>query len=450
MTEMEQTKKMTLFGLAWPIFIETALFMLLGSVDVFVLSQYNDLAAGAVNTANQAVSVTTIVFGAVSTASAVLISQYLGAGKKTDASRIGALSITLNFISGLLVSIVFLIFNAPILGFVGAKGEILQLAGEYLSIVGGFIFLQSTMNAMSVIIRNHGMTKASMYVTVGMNILNTGLDVLFVLAFDMGVFGVAIATSLSRVIGIIVLAAVLFRKVESISAFRYLTPIPLRDIGKIMRIGIPGATETFLYNLSQLVITSIVLNFLSEEELIAKTYVQNITMFFYIFSLSIGQASQILIGHLIGAGKTDEAYRRGLASYRRALLITLSVCAVGTLLRYPLLGIFTDNPTVIEFGAGVLLINLALEFGRTTNLVLIACLRGTGDVYFPTACAVFSNWTLSVLGSYLLAVVCGLGLYGLWIALAADEAVRGVLMILRWKSGKWKSKRIVKENAYET
>ena len=72
-------KKMNLFSLAWPIFIETALFMLLGMIDVWILSGYDDLAASAVGTANQAVSIVTIVFNIISTASAVMISQYLGA-----------------------------------------------------------------------------------------------------------------------------------------------------------------------------------------------------------------------------------------------------------------------------------------------------------------------------------------------------------------------------------
>ena len=439
-------KKLTLFSLAWPIFIETALFMTLGIVDVFVLSQYNDLAAGAVNTANQATSITTIVFSAISTASAVLISQYLGAKKEASASKIAALSITLNFVAGLIVSAVFLLFNQPILSFIGAKGEILSLAGEYLSIVGGFMFLQAVLTAMAVIIRNHGMTKISMYVTVGMNVLNTGLDILFVLGFDMGVSGVAIATSISRMLGTAVLATVLFKKVEKPSIFKYLKPFPLKDVGNMLKIGIPGATETFLYNLSQLVITSIVLNYMAAEQLIAKTYVQNITMFFYVFAIAIGQASQIMTGHLIGAGKTDEAYKSGVKAHRFALLIALSISLIGALLRYPLMGLFTSNAEVIELGATVLLINVALEFGRSTNLVLIASLRGAGDVYFPTACAIFSNWAISVLGSFLLAVVAGWGLYGLWTALAADEIVRAILMMLRWKSGKWKTKSVVKEH----
>lgn len=419
--------------------------MTLGIVDVFVLSQYNDLAAGAVATANQAAVIATLVFTVVSTASAVLISQYLGAGKKEAASRIAALSLTLNFLLGLLVSLLFLLFHRQILSLIGAKDELLALSGEYLSIVGGFLFFQAVLSAMAVIIRNHGMTQISMYVTVGMNIVNTGLDILFVLGLDMGVTGVAVATTFSRAAGTAVLAAVLFKKVENPSIFRLLKPVPLGDIKNILRIGIPGALETALYNISQLVITSIVLVFLTNEELIAKTYVQNITMIFYVFSVAIGQASQILTGHLVGAGKTGEAYRRGLRGYRVALLITLSLCVAGVLLRYPLMGLFTTNQTVIELGATVMFINIALEFGRTTNLVLIACLHGAGDVYFPTVCAIFSNWVLGVLGAYVFAVVLGMGLFGLWIALAADEFIRGIFMYFRWRSKKWTKHSVIKQ-----
>ena len=165
-------------------------------------------------------------------------------------------------------------------------------------------------------------------------------------------------------------------------------------------------------------------------------------MFFYLFAVAIGQASQILIGHLVGAKEFDEAYRQGKRSHGLALLITLICCALGLLFREQLIGVFTDDAAVIAICSQLLLMNVVLEIGRTTNLVVIACMRGAGDVFFPTLCAIFSNWVLSVLGSYLLAVVFGMGIYGMWIALAADECVRGVLMVLRWRSGKWRTKRI--------
>ena len=435
-------KKLRLFSLAWPIFIETALFMLLGFVDVFVLSKYNDLAASAVNTANQAVSIVTIVFTVISGASAVLISQYLGAHKRESASRIAALSMFSNFVCGIIVSVLLVVFSKGLLQFIGAKDTLLDFASEYLKIVGGFLFLQAVLSSMSVIVRNHGLTKISMYVTVSMNIMNTVLDIILVPKY--GVVGVAAATTFSRVIGTIVLAIMMFRKVESINIFKFLKPFPWKDTKDIIRIGVPSALESFLYNLSQLVITAMVLKCLTDNELIAKTYVQNITMFFYIFAVAIGQASQIIIGHLVGANKMDEAYRRGMRAYLYSMIITFVACALGVAFRVPLMDIFTDSKEVIMIGANILLIDFFLEHGRTTNIVVIANLRGAGDVYFPTICAIFSMWIISVLGAYLLAVVFNMGIYGLWIALMADEVLRGVLMIIRFKGSKWRTKRVVK------
>ena len=428
----EVMKKMKLFSLAWPIFIETALFMLLGMIDVLILSSYDDLAASAVGTANQTVSIVTIIFNIISTASAVMISQYLGAGKRDSASQTAALSIALQLIFGILVSVIFLLFHQPLLMMIGAHGQLLNFAGQYLSIVGGTIFLQAVMTAVSVIIRNHGLTKITMFVSAGMNLFNTALDL--VLVPRMGVTGAAIATGVSRLIGCVVLVIILFTKIEKPAIFRMLIPFPFKQFGTMLKVGIPSAAETFLYNLSQL----------------AKTYVQSITMLFYLCSLAIGQASQIMIGHLVGAGKYDEAYRQGYRSHRTALLIMAAVCSVGVLLREPLIGLFTDNPEIISICSDIILINCVLELGRTTNLVMIASMRGAGDVYFPTACAIFSNWFLSVLGSYLFAVVFGMGIYGLWIALAADECVRGVLMLLRWKNGRWRTKRLIRPDSPKT
>lgn len=439
-------KKMKLFNLAWPIFIETLLFMFLGFVDVFVLSQYDDLAASAVNTANQAVSIATIVFTVISTASAVLISQYLGAKKRESASRIAALSLTFHLIFGVVISAVFLLFSRQIMSFIGAEDNLLSFSSEYLTIVGGFIFLQALLSAMSVIIRNHGLTKVPMFVTFGMNIMNTVLDVVLVLGLfgfpRLGVKGVAIATTISRFMGVIVLAVVLFTKVEKISIFRLLKPFPKEDVGNIIKIGVPAALEVFLYHISQLVITSIVLNCLTETELITKTYVQNVSSIFYVVAVAIGQASQILTGHLIGAKEFEKANKQTYKSYGTAIVVTACVCLLGAILRTKILDVFTDDTQVIALGANIILINIFLELGRATNLVVIACLRGAGDVIYPTTCAIFSMILISTLGSYLLAVVFDMGIYGLWIANAADECFRGVLMLIRWKSGKWRTKRI--------
>ena len=140
----------------------------------------------------------------------------------------------------------------------------------------------------------------------------------------------------------------------------------------------------------------------------------------------------------------DEAYRRGMRAYKYSMLITMIACTIGVIFRNPIMDVFTDDKSVIILGAGILMIDWVLELGRTTNIVVIACLRGAGDVYFPTICAIFSMWLVSVLGAYIFAVVLDMGIYGLWVALAMDEVLRGILMVWRFKGGKWREKAIVK------
>ena len=439
-------KKMTLFHLSWPIFIETALFMFLGFIDVFVLSKYDDLAASAANTANQAVNLCTLVFTVISGASAVLISQALGANKREQASRIAALSIVFNLILGILISALLAIFSRPILLSMGAQEKILDYGTEYLLIVGVFLFTQALLGTISVIIRNHGFTRVTMYVTVVMNIINTFLDIVFVLGLlgfpKLGIRGVAIATSFSRIVGVVVLLIILFKRIEKPKIFKLLRPFPGKDMLSLLKIGIPSAFESFNYNLSQLVVTAIVLNFLTQTELITKTYVSNIAMFFYIFTVSIGQGAQILVGHKVGARDFDSAYKQGMRAFSTAFIISMSLSLLGILLRYQLMALFTKDPTVISAGAVLIILNIFVEAGRTSNIIIISSLRGAGDVIFPTGVAIFSMWILSTFCGYLLAVVLGMGLNGLWVAFAADECFRGVLMLWRWRTGKWRLKRI--------
>lgn len=446
MTNKIKEKKITLFSLSWPIFIETALFMFLGFIDVFALSKYDDSAAAAVNAANQVIGICTLVFTVVSGASAVLISQALGNNDKEKASRVAALSLVCNLIAGIIISILIVVFCRPILQFIGAEGKTLDFASEYLIIVGAFIFMQAVLSQIAVILRNHGRTQVSMYVTVGMNIINTVLDLAFVLGLFglpvLGVKGVALATTISRIAGTIVLLIILFKSVEKLGIFKLLRPFPKKDMSNLLKIGIPSALESFNYNLGQLVVTSIVLLYLTNVDFITKTYVSNIAMIFYIFTVSIGQASQILIGHKVGAKDFDGAHKQGLRAFFIALSISMALSVLGIIFRTQLISIFSQNKQVIEIGATLIILNIFVELGRTSNVVIINSLRGAGDVIFPTGAAIFSMWLISTLGSYILAVVCGMGINGLWIAFACDECFRGILMLWRWHSRKWEKKRI--------
>ncbi|WP_160678838.1 MATE family efflux transporter [Clostridium sp. C8-1-8] len=449
MTKKKASKsKMTVFNLTWPIFIETLLFMLLGSVDTLMLSRYSDNSVAAVGVSNQLISMMNIMFGILSTGTSVLIAQNLGAGNKKMASKVATVSLIINLIFGLTLSAIMYFAAHGILSTMGIRPELMKFASQYLQIVGGFLFVQAVMMTCTAIVRSHGLTKISMYVTIGMNVLHVILDYIFIFgAFGipvLGVAGVAISTNISKIVGLIIMLFVVFRNVERGFSLKNLTPFPKKIVKDLLKIGVPTAGEQLSYNVSQLVITYFI-NFLGNEALTTKAYVQNIVMFAYLFSVAIGQGTEILVGHLVGAEENEKAYKTCIHSLKLALTTAFSIALIFGVFRNQALGIFTSNPKILAVGGIILIIDVFLEPGRSFNLVVINSLRASGDVKFPVYMGICSMWGVSVTLSYLLGIKLGLGLAGMWVAFACDEWFRGVLMLWRWRSRKWESMAFVKK-----
>lgn len=442
-------RKLNVFNLTWPIFIEILLFMLLGSVDTLMLSRYSDNAVAAVGVSNQLLGMMNILFGVLSTATAILVAQNLGAKNREMATQVGAVSLITNFFIGLILSLVMFLAARGILTLMNIKPELMGFGVQYLKIVGGFLFLQSVFMTITAIVRSHGYTKISMYVTLGMNILHVIIDYAFIFGpFGipvLGVMGVAISTAVCKLLGLIIMLYVLFSRIEKDFSMKYLRPFPVKILKDLLRIGIPTAGEQLSYNVSQLVITYLMtLLPNSNEALTTKAYVQNIVMFAYLFSVAIGQGTEILVGHLVGEGKKEKAYKSCLRSLKLAIIISFTMGVIFALLRNQVLSIFTNNPSIIAIGGGVLLIDAILEPGRSFNLVVINSLRASGDIKFPVTMGVISMWGVSVSLSYLFGIHLGFGLIGMWVAFGLDEWFRGVLMLWRWRTRKWESMAFVK------
>ncbi|TMW71509.1 MATE family efflux transporter [Alteribacter natronophilus] len=439
--DTDKKKKLTLFALTWPIFIEIFLHMLMGNADTLMLSQYDDQAVAAVGVANQIMSVIIVMFGFVAMGTAILIAQYLGARQEREAGRIAVVSLAANLVFGLALSLILFGFAPQILGAMNLPPELMNMALVYLRIVGGFAFVQALIMTAGAIVKSHGFTKDVMWVTLGMNVLNVIGN--YLLIFGPGPFpslgaqGVAISTAGSRTIGFIVLGFLLYRRVNGELPFAAVfRSFPKPEIQQLLKIGIPSAGEHLSYNMSQFVIT-IFIAAMGTAELTARVYVTNIMMFILLFAVAIGQGTQIIVGHLVGEGKYREAYERCMKSLWIGMGLSIGAASLFAVFREPILSIFTDNPDIIEIGGILLLLTIILEPGRTFNLIVINCLRAAGDVRFPVYIGILSMWGVSVTISYTAGLVFGLGLIGVWLSFIADEWLRGLLMLRRWKGRKW-------------
>ncbi|MCS0543091.1 MATE family efflux transporter, partial [Aeromonas veronii] len=211
-------KKLTLFALTWPIFIELLLHMLMGNADTLMLSMYSDNSVAAVGVANQILSLIIVMFGFIATGTAVLVAQHFGANNEKSAAEVSVVSIIANLVFGLILSLIVFIWSKKLLLLMDLPVELLDEADSYLKIVGLFSFLQALIMTIGAVIRSYGFTRDTMYVTIGMNILNVIGNYIFIFGpFGLpvlGVEGVAISTSISRLVGLLVITYLLVKRVD--------------------------------------------------------------------------------------------------------------------------------------------------------------------------------------------------------------------------------------------
>ncbi len=422
--------------------------MLIGNVNVFMISQLSDGVVGAVGVANQIINFSLMVYMTIGFGTAVLISQNLGAGKRHVAMDVANTAITLSVVTGLGMGLT-LMFAAPgILTLLRVPGDMMSSAVSYLRIVGGASVFQAAIGVMSAIARNYRYARIPLIITLGMNGMNLiGNMVVVFRPFglpDFGVVGIATAAAISQMTAAVVMFVLLFAHKGMNLTFSIPRPFPLHTVGRILAIGVPGGGDSLFYSL-MMIATTYIITGMGPDALTAAVYMQSLISFVQVLGFSVGQATMIQTGHLVGAGRNKEAYQFCMRSHWLAIALNGSVCVTFFLLSRQLLGIFTDNPAIIAIGVSVFFVDLFLEPGRPWNMVVGTALRATGDVVYPVVVSILSLWCVCVPLAWLLGAKLGFGLPGVYAAYAVDEYVRGGLMYIRLRSGVWKKKRVVED-----
>ncbi len=430
----------SLLSIAWPIFVEQTLRILIGTVDTFMVSHVSDGAVAALGIGNQFVVLALICFNFIGIGASVVITHHVGASDRAGAQKIVTTAIAVNTWIGLVVSLTAFFFAGPLLRLMQLPEELMQYAQPFLSLMGGTLFMEAMNTSIGASLRAHGYTRDAMVVTVVQNLLNIAGSCILLFGWlgapKMGVTGVALASVASRVVASIALWILLDRRLHLMLRARDFVSVSWANIKRILHIGLPGAGEHMSYWVSLMVITSFAAR-LGGESLATMTYTQNVLRLVILFSIALGLGTEIYIGRLIGAGEFEEAYREVLKSLRTGLIIATSAILVVAAAAYPLLRLFSHDPVIVAAGVFLLRISIFYEPGRVFNIVIINALRATGDARFPVQIAVMSEWLLSVPLCWFLGLKLKWGLTGIWIAMMTEEWFRGLIMYYRWKKRSW-------------
>ena len=437
---LQINNKGLLFKLTWPIFIELVLQMLVGNVDQMMMSQYSENAVAAIGNVNTIMNFVTITFSIVTMAITIMVTQYLGSKNKEKVSEIYTVGIFINLIFSVLISAGLFFGSEALFHALKMPAELHADANIYLNIVGGLVFLQALFMSFSAIFRSNGLMKQGMYISVVVNVLNIIGNA--ALLPSLGITGIAISSVFSRFIGVILVYLLFVRRIEGELHVKYLRPFPKETSKQLLRIGLPAGGESVMYNFSQMVILTCV-NLLGTAVITARVYANMIAWLSYLYSSAVGQANQIIIGHLVGAQEEDKAYERSLKTLRPAMLVTLIISTLVFLLSDQIFGLFTKNPEILSLLKTITFIDIFLELGRAVNIVLVRGMQASGDTQYPVYISILSMWGVATLLSYIFGIVLGWGLVGVWLAMALDECLRAIIFYIRWRRGGWRGKAVI-------
>lgn len=429
-----------LLALAWPIFVEQALRMLIGTVDTIMVSHVSDGAVAALNVGNQVIVFFLLVFNFIGVGASVVVTHCLGARDLTAAGRIARTAVSLNFWLGAAASIFVFLLALPLLRLLQLPAELEGYALPFLTLMGGTLVLESVSIALAGLLRAHTHTRDTMLVLAGQNLLNlAGNAVLLFGLFGfpaMGVTGVALASVLARFVGLIALWILVRRRL----GFRFkgadLFRLPRDHVRRILRIGLPSVGENICWWTAFMTITSFASQ-LGAESLATHSYVMQLLWLVIICTVSLGLGNEIVTGHLVGAGAFEEAYHELRRNVRLGITVALTLIIAVALFAPQLLAIFSDNPAVIAGGTLLLRLSVLLEPGRVLNVLVVFAMRATGDARYPLKVGVAVMWGVWVPLAWLFGLKLGWGLTGIWIAMIIDEWTRGLLNLKRWNSRRW-------------
>ena len=391
---------------AMPIAITSSLQQLFNAADIIVCGKFvGSVALAAVGANSQILNLFITAFLGLAVGSNVMIANYIGAGKNEKIYNVVHTSMTFSVVFGLLFMVIGLCFSKKVLLFLGTPDEILIPATLYLRVLFVAMPFLITYNFGAAILRSIGDTKRPLIILTMTGVLNLVLNVIFVVFFQMGVAGVAIATAISNAVSCIVVV-VLLAKEQSVVHYDIKKWIIVPDaLLKVLRIGIPCAISGMVFSISNLCIQSAI-NSLGTKTIAANTAALNVESFTFYITTAFSQACLTFMSQNFGAEKFD----RCKIIVRDCILLGMIIC--GTLIVFleifanQFLSIFTNDIEVINVAIVRLRIVTALAFIQPIYEVHGSALRVLKHPYIQTVAVIFGIvvfrliWILTIFPNY--------------------------------------------------
>ena len=416
-------KNKDILNIALPAMGENFLQMLMGMVDSYLVAHLGLIAISGVSVAGNIITIYQAIFIALGAAISSVISKSLG---QKDQSRLAyhvteALKITL--LLSLFLGALSIFAGQEMIGLLGTEEAVAESGGLYLALVGGTIVLLGLMTSLGALIRATHNPRLPLYVSLLSNALNILFSSLAIFVLDMGITGVAWGTILSRLIGVVILWSQL--------KLPYTRPSFGLD-KDLLTLALPAAGERLMMRAGDVVIIALVVSF-GTEAVAGNAIGEVLTQFNYMPAVGVATAIVMQVARAVGEddwARVDNLSKQTFwLSLFLMLPLTLSIYTLGT----PLSHLYTSDPVAIEASVMVTLFSLLGTPMTTGTVIYTAIWQGLGNARLPFYATSIGMWCIRIGTGYLMGIILGWGLPGIWAGTLLDNGFRWIFLRYRYK-----------------
>ena len=393
-----------LLAFFFPLWFGTFFQQLYNTVDTVVVGRFVGKAAlAAVGCTSTVVNLTVGIFTGISSGAVVVIAQQFGARRPERVHK----GVHTAMLLGVLLGGVFMVIGflaAPwILRTMGTTSETLADAQLYLRIYFLGMIPNVVYNMGTGVFRAIGDSKRPLYFLMAASLCNIVLDLILVLGFQLGVLGVAIATVFSQLLSaVLVVLTLMWADGQPYQLFPRQMCLEIQSLKEVLRLGIPAALQSVMYNISNIIIQAAINSF-GTSTVAAWTAYGKVDVIFWMSLSSMGLAITTFAGQNFGAGKIDRLKKGVRVAIWMSMGFAVVFSAMIIVFARPILSAFTPDADVLNIGVTMVYLLAPCFFTYVPVELLAGAIRGAGKSLAPTLITLFGVCALRLI--WLLAVV---------------------------------------------
>lgn len=431
-----------IFSFALPMLIGNVFQQLYNTVDSIIVGRYvGKEALAAVGTSFPIVFLLISLIAGITMGSTILISQYYGAKDMERVKSTIDTTYIFLFFASISITVIGLISSTALLKLLKTPDEVFVQAKNYLNITFIGMIGMFGYNSISAILRGLGDSKTPLRFLIISTVINTILDIIFVIPLKMGVEGAAWATIIAQFCSFI-FGIYHLNKNHEIFKFRIKNIKFHRDIFNLsIKIGIPSGIQQVLFSVGMMAMQSLINGF-GADTMAGFNAASKVDSFASMPVMNFGAAISTFVGQNIGAGKTERIKKGYRSTMIMVIGISLITSVVINIFGEQLIGLFNTEPGVIKEGKAYIVRVASFYAVVGAMFITNGVMRGAGDTIVPMITSLLSMLVIRVPVAYFLAE--RLGSNGIWWSIPAGWVIGAALTQFYYHSGRWKKKALIK------